>query len=154
MQWALNLIERGWIPDPLLRRGIRRLLETRIREISSDPDPTTPLVEQMRQSPLAIETETANRHTREGTQPLGTKAILARDPHHRPLELKKSRAPAFHAATKAARRELVEAFGWFLSAYHEAAVRLRQGDLQAGFPEGSFPPRLPFVAWVPDPAPG
>ena len=60
MQWALNLIQRGWIPDPLLRRGIRRLLETRIREISSDPDPTTPLVEQMRQSPLAIETETAN----------------------------------------------------------------------------------------------
>ncbi|MGB7492429.1 MAG: cyclopropane-fatty-acyl-phospholipid synthase family protein [Thermoanaerobaculia bacterium] len=60
MQWALNLIERGWIPDPLLRRGIRRLLETRIREISSDPDPTTQLVEQMRQSPLAIETETAN----------------------------------------------------------------------------------------------
>jgi len=101
-----------------------------------------------------IETETANRHARAGTQPLGTKAILARDPHHRPLELKESRAPAFHAATKAAHRELVEAWGWFLSAYREAAVRLRQGDLQAGFPEGSFPPRLPFVAWMPDPAPG
>lgn len=101
-----------------------------------------------------IEIETASRHAREGTQPQGTKGILARDPHHRPLKLKESRAPASHAATKAARRELAEAFGWFLSAYREAAVRLRQGDLQAGFPEGSFPPPRPFVAWMPDPEPG
>ena len=101
-----------------------------------------------------IETETANRHTREGTQPLGTKAILARDPHHRPLELKKSRAPAFHAATKAARRELVEAYGWFLEAYRLAAESMRRGDFHASFPEGSFPPQRPFVRWSAELAPG
>ena len=101
-----------------------------------------------------IETETASRHAREGTQPLGVKAILTQIPHERPRKLKKAWAPAFHAATKAARRELVEAYGWFLDAYREAARKLREGSLSACFPDGSFPPRLPFVGWVPESAPG
>jgi len=29
--------------------------------------------------------------------------------------------------------------------YREASERLRNGDRDAPFPEGSFPPRLPFV---------
>lgn len=60
MQWTLDLVERGWIPDPIVQRGIRRLLEDRIREIGSDPDATTALAEQMRRSPLAIEADAAN----------------------------------------------------------------------------------------------
>ncbi len=60
MQWSLDLVERGWIPDPIVRRGIRRLLENRIQEIYSDPDAAAVLAEQMRSSPLAIATETAN----------------------------------------------------------------------------------------------
>ncbi len=103
---------------------------------------------------LQIEMETASRHAREGTQPLGVPAILAQDPHERPRKLKKAWAPAFHAATKAARRELVEAYSWFLGAYREAAEKLREGNSSACFPEGSFPPRLPFVGWVPESAPG
>jgi len=101
-----------------------------------------------------IETETASRHAREGTRPSGTMAICAQQPHDQPRRLKNSWAPAFHAATKAARRELVEAYGSFLTVYREAAIRLRQGDSHASFPEGSFPPRLPFVGWVPERAPG
>jgi REP element-mobilizing transposase RayT len=101
-----------------------------------------------------IEVETAARHVREGTRPLGVKAILAQDPHDRPRELEKVGAPAFHAATKAARRELVEAYGWFVGAYREAAGRLRQGHRKARFPQGSFPPRLPFVGWDAELAPG
>jgi len=124
-------------PIPCWRHLSKTCIRGRIRELVSQ-----------------IENETANRHDREGTQPLGTETILARDPHHLPGKLKKAWAPAFHAATKAARRELVEAYGWFLSAYREAAMRLRKGELQAGFPDGSFPPRLPFVDWAPDPAPG
>jgi REP element-mobilizing transposase RayT len=101
-----------------------------------------------------IETETATRQAQEATQPLGVKAILAQYPHDRPRKLKKAWAPAFHAATKAARRELVEAYGWFLSAYREAARKLREGSSSVRFPEGSFPPRLPFVGWIPEATPG
>jgi len=103
---------------------------------------------------LQIEAETAELHAKEGTQPLGVGAVLAQNPHDRPLRSKKAWAPAFHAATKVARRELVEAYGWFLGAYREAAEKLCCGDLGASFPEGCFPPRLPFVGWVPDFAPG
>jgi len=101
-----------------------------------------------------IETETASRHAREGTRPLGVAAILAQNAHDKPSRSKKAWAPAFHAATKAVRKELVEAYRWFLGAYLEAAEKLRKGDFSASFPEGSFPPRLPFVGWVPDSAPG
>jgi putative transposase len=101
-----------------------------------------------------IETEIAARHCREGTQPLGISAILAQNPHNRPGKLKKAWAPAFHAATKAARRELVEAYGWFLEAYRVAAELMRHGEFHANFPEGSFPPRRPFVGWSIGLAPG
>ena len=101
-----------------------------------------------------IEAETTGRHSRKGTQPLGVKAIVAQDPHDRPRKLKKAWAPAFHAATKAARQELVEAYGWFLEAYRAAAKSLRRGDARVIFPEGSFPPRLPFVRLRADLAPG
>jgi len=101
-----------------------------------------------------IEAETAARHAREGSRPLGVKALLSRDPYQRPRKLKKAWAPAFHAATKTARKELVEAYGWFVAAYREAADRLLSGDSEASFPEGSFPPRLPFVSSSADLAPG
>ena len=101
-----------------------------------------------------IETETAHRHAEHETRPLGVGAVLAQDPHHRPLKSKKALAPAFHAASKAARRELVEAYRWFVGAYREAAEKLRQGDFKVGFPAGSFPPRLPVVVRIPDLAPG
>jgi hypothetical protein len=37
-----------------------------------------------------------------------------------------------------------------VAAYREAAERLKQGETDVSFPEGSFPPRLPFVKpWAP-----
>lgn len=101
-----------------------------------------------------IERETASRHAREGSRPLGVKVVVSQDPHARPERLKKGWAPAFHTASKAARRELVEAYRWFVGGYREAAQRLRQGRVSVGFPQGSFPPRLPFVASVPEAEPG
>ena len=103
---------------------------------------------------LQIETETADRHAKKETRPLGIIAVLAQNPHDKPLRSKKALAPAFHAASKAARRELVEAYRWFVGAYREAAEKLRQGDFKVGFPAGSFPPRLPVVVRIPDLAPG
>jgi len=103
---------------------------------------------------LQIEAETAARHARKGTRPLGVKAVQAQHPHDRPNELKKGWAPAFHAATKVARRELVEAYRWFVGCYREAAERLRQEGTSVSFPEGSFPPRLPYVGWTAELSPG
>jgi REP element-mobilizing transposase RayT len=72
-------------------------------------------------------------------------ALLNHHPHDRPEKLKKSPAPWFHCATKAARKDLIEAYSWFLAAYQKAAERLRAGNMNVAFPEGCFPPPLPFV---------
>ncbi|MCO6453708.1 MAG: class I SAM-dependent methyltransferase [Pirellulaceae bacterium] len=65
----MNLIEaaeRSLIPDSLVRIGIRQLLSRRIREESAvDCEVScrrkTELIEQLRQSPLALETDKANQ---------------------------------------------------------------------------------------------
>lgn len=101
-----------------------------------------------------IESETKSRHAGNGSRPLGVKAILAQHSHDRPRKLKKSGAPLFHAVSRAVRRELVEAYRWFVGSYREAAEKLSEGDLVVRFPKGSFPPRLPFVGSGPDWAPG
>jgi hypothetical protein len=40
---------------------------------------------------------------------------------------------------------LREAYSRFVAAFRDAAARLRAGDRLVSFPEGSFPPALPFV---------
>lgn len=59
------LLERNLLPDPLLRFGIRRLLAQRLREEdkgSADAQRThlQALIEELRRSPIAIETAAAN----------------------------------------------------------------------------------------------
>jgi len=61
----IELCERGWIPDALTRHGIRRLCAQRLREEgATDPDIAGQrferLLEELRRSPIAIETEAAN----------------------------------------------------------------------------------------------
>jgi hypothetical protein len=92
-----------------------------------------------------IEAEAAAERALTGRQPLGLEAILRQHPHTRPNRTKKSPAPLFHAATKAVRIALREAYGRFIAAFREAAERLRAGDRFARFPNGCFPPGLPFV---------
>ncbi|NBR84500.1 MAG: class I SAM-dependent methyltransferase [Verrucomicrobia bacterium] len=65
--WAMidPLLERNLLPDPLLRFGIRRLLAQRLREEdkgSADAQRThlQALIEELRRSPIAIETAAAN----------------------------------------------------------------------------------------------
>jgi len=88
-----------------------------------------------------IEADAAAERKRTGREPLGAAAILRQHPN----KSKKSPAPRFHAATKAAREALRHAYGLFLAAFREAAERLRAGDRTAKFPNGCFPPGLPFV---------
>jgi len=90
----------------------------------------------------------ANREPR-GVAPLGAEAILRQDPHTRPNQTKKSPAPPFHAASKAARETFWEAYSTFVAAFREAADRLKAGDRTARFPLGSFPPSLPFLSAYP-----
>lgn len=66
--------------------------------------------------------------------------------YERPLRSKRSPAPYFHCASKRVRRELYAAYSWFVAAYREATERLSRGDPSPGFPKGSFPPPLPYVA--------
>jgi len=92
-----------------------------------------------------IEEETAAEARASGRRPVGAAFVRRLHPHDRPVETKRSPAPAFHAATRAARETLREAYRAFLGAYRCAADRLAGGDCTAVFPERSFPPALPFV---------
>jgi REP element-mobilizing transposase RayT len=100
---------------------------------------------------LVEEVEAEARVDREarGIEPLGVEAILRQDPHTRPNQTKKSPAPAYHAASKAARKSFWEAYSAFVAAFREAADKLKAGDRTARFPLGSFPPALPFVSAYP-----
>ena len=92
-----------------------------------------------------IESEVAARRKRTGAKPLGVAAVLAQNPLQRPRKTKKSPAPAFHAASKAVRFVLRDAYTWFVAAYRVAAEKLRAGIRDVVFPRGSFPPPMPFV---------
>ncbi|HEV7507422.1 MAG TPA: transposase [Thermoanaerobaculia bacterium] len=94
----------------------------------------------------SIEWEAALRRSQTGRSVIGVKAILAKDPQHRPTELARSPAPLLHAVSKAARKAFYEAYSWFVAAFRTAAEALKAGDRSAPFPAGSFPPALPFVA--------
>lgn len=93
-----------------------------------------------------IERRAAAEREREGRAVLGVRAILEQHPHARPTEgLEAMPAPRVHAASKKAREEFREAFGWFLAAFREASARLRAGERGVVFPQGCFPPGLPYV---------
>jgi REP element-mobilizing transposase RayT len=93
-----------------------------------------------------IEAEAAARRKRTGRRTLGPGAIQAQSPFQQPERTKKSPAPAFHAASRRARRELRGFYAEFVAAFRDAAEKMRAGILNVAFPIGSFPPALPFVS--------
>src|SRR5687767_13617243 len=66
MSNALVLVEQGWVPDRLIRWGIRQLLAVRLRQ-EKGKDGQSPrhalqtLIAQLRESPIAIHPEKANQ---------------------------------------------------------------------------------------------
>ena len=68
------------------------------------------------------------------------------DPHQKPRRFSPSPAPFAHCASTRVRRELWQAYHWFLSAYRSASEKFRDGDLSVPFPEGCFPPSPSFLA--------
>lgn len=108
----------------------------------------TPEQRQQRAAALAAEVnaEAAALGERTGVKPLGPEAILAQSPHSQPTKIKKSPAPAAHAATKAVRRDLRNANFIFVAAYRDASAKLRARKRDTPFPMGCFPPAL---SWRP-----
>jgi hypothetical protein len=91
-----------------------------------------------------IEHETRTRHREDGTRPLGPKMIRLASPRDRAMHRKRSHAPRLHAASRETRKALRDAYRIFVAAFVAASQRYRQGDRLVIFPEGCFPPRLPF----------
>jgi cyclopropane-fatty-acyl-phospholipid synthase len=63
--WYRQLLEKGKVPDVLIRSGIRSLLRQRLREETSEnqekqQEKFNRLVQELRSSPIAVETEAAN----------------------------------------------------------------------------------------------
>jgi cyclopropane-fatty-acyl-phospholipid synthase len=61
----IDFTERGLVPSALVRAGIRRLCETRLqslmRENNQDPQTVAKYVKMLRQSPVAMSTDAANK---------------------------------------------------------------------------------------------
>ena len=95
-----------------------------------------------------VETEARIEREATGKRALGRKAVLRQHAHYSPPREKRSPIPLFHAASKEARTRFREAFKAFLDAYRIASGKLRDGYRDVAFPEGSFPPGLPFVPAV------
>ena len=94
----------------------------------------------------AIERDAAAERALTRIKPLGRSAISAQDPHHRPAMVARSPAPLVHAASQVARLAFREVYDAFVTAFRDAAEKLRRGDPSARFPPGSFPPGMPFVS--------
>lgn len=88
----------------------------------------------------------ASERKAKGMMVVGARRLQLQHPHTQPKRLKQSSAPRFHAYAVQARKTLREAYSAFAAAFRSASERLRRGDLGALFPEGCFPPALPFRA--------
>ena len=57
---AIDFAERGWLPDALIRYGIKRLLLKRLSRETSKKNNYRDIVKAMSEGPLAIKTDLAN----------------------------------------------------------------------------------------------
>ena len=95
-----------------------------------------------------IEDEAEQERRRTGKGSLGVEKILAADPHFCPEEVDKSPKPRFHAQSKDVLELMLEAWREVIIAFKEASARLLSGESSFEFPEGTFPPHLPFVPFA------
>ena len=98
----------------------------------------------VRELVLHIETAARERHRTRNSNPMGPEKICRQDPHAQPATSKRSPAPKCHTATVEEWVCYQQAYREFVDCFRHAAERLRRG-LEAKFPPGSFPPRLPYV---------
>ncbi len=97
---------------------------------------------------LIREIEEEGDRRRDGNSVAGVEKILAQNPFEPPTrQTKRSPRPRFHVASKSARDLLRDELEAFLARYGEATEALRAGNLEAAgwFPDGCFPPALPYT---------
>ncbi len=74
---------------------------------------------------------------------LGAENVVSQHPHTQCPQRDRRPAPLIHAATRRARLAFHRLFVQFVTAFRQAASRLRAGDRSVEFPRWSFPPPLP-----------
>ena len=92
-----------------------------------------------------VEEQTRQQRLEEGRESLGARAILKQDPHGHPESFERSPARLFHASSYEELLEMKAARNAVTAAYREASARLRRGEANVRFPEGTFPPPQAFV---------
>ncbi len=92
-----------------------------------------------------IDREAAVKRAELGKTSLGAAKILTEDPERRPERVEKSQKPRFHARDPEVFRAMIEIWKEVLRSFREASENLRSGIRNVAFPEGTFPPALPFV---------
>jgi cyclopropane-fatty-acyl-phospholipid synthase len=60
LNFMINAMERGWMPDSLVRVGIRRLCGQRLASLAKEPAGQPDYVRSLRASPVAVQTQAAN----------------------------------------------------------------------------------------------
>jgi len=101
-----------------------------------------------------IEREAREKHAREQTVPLSPRRVRKVHPHHAPEKVAWSPMPRVFALNPRRRKELLATISTVVAAYRDAADRLRKGSENVRFPEGTFPPGLPYVPTAADLAAG
>ena len=96
----------------------------------------------------AVDREAAAERLARGVSSLGVEGVLSQDPYERPSEVERSPKPRFHTASREAYLNLLGIWRQVVEAYYVAAERLKAGELDVPFPEGTFPPALPFVPFA------
>ena len=92
-----------------------------------------------------VEDDTRAQHREDGTRPARPDKIRRLHPHAAPQKSSWSPQPIVIARTPKRRRALWKAVAEVVAAYWEAAERLANGERDVRFPEGMFPPGLPYV---------
>jgi hypothetical protein len=86
-----------------------------------------------------------------GRTPMGVKAILEQDPHHRPEAPDRSPAPLVHAHDEQKRSEYLAAYRVFVANFRAGvdSMKAKAQQILDHFPDWAFPPALPFKAAAP-----
>ena len=92
-----------------------------------------------------VEAKGAADRQETGRSVMGMAAIQAQSPLDRSRNLKKSRRPLVHAASKVERESYLTVRAAYVETYREASAELRRGGRNVVFPCWSFPPGLPFA---------
>ena len=134
---------RGVKPDPAKTEQVYELTLAQLPAMAetSKDDFRRFVREIVRDEELAV---AASRAHASKPSVLGAHRILEQDPHSAPQHSDRSPAPLVHAASATVRAAFKAAYIAFADAFRWAATCLRTGN-PTDFPEGAFPPSLPFV---------